>query len=334
MRLFIPGAGGKVAHIRNFKAAPGVDRVAISEIYEWTRGTFEADASYRLPRFDSPDFFEAFDRVWEIEKFDFCIPIHDASLMHFSSNRGQLDGAPYKVAMNCRETVDIISDKHAMYGFFRSAGIDTPRTVLLSDYRMAPFYPAYIKPRYIDARGTERALFLRCEASDPQTNAVLSSSLDGNLYVVQELVSGTEYNLDFFCDSDGSLKSVVALKRLAMGSNRGISRGEIVFDDRMETIVAAVASRMRLIGANQLQVWELPDGRIVAMEVNGRFSGSSVFVREAGVDFFKYFIQMLRGQPVEIRERPRKLFMSTWESPFYYESPVLFDTGSSRSTAP
>ncbi len=325
MRIFIPGAGGKVAHIQNFKAAPGVERVAISEIYEWTRGTFEADASYRLPRFDSADFFEAFDRVWEIEKFDFCIPIHDASLMHFSANRGRLDDAPYKVAMNCRETVDIISDKHAMYGFFRSAGIDTPRTVLLSEYRKSPFYPAFIKPRYIDARGTERALFLRLDAPDPQTEAVLSSSLDGNLYVVQELVFGIEYNLDFFCDGEGALKSVVALKRLAMGSNRGISRGEIVFDDRMEPIVAAVASRMRLVGANQLQVWELPGGRIVAMEVNGRFSGSSVFVREAGVDFFKYYIQMLRGEPIEIRERPRKLFMSTWEAPFYYESPVLTD---------
>ena len=53
-------------------------------------------------------------------------------------------------------------------------------------------------------------------------------------------------------------------------------------------------------------------------EINGRFSGSSIFVKEAGVNFFHYFIELLKGNPFEINEKSRYLRMTSWEKPFFF----------------
>ncbi len=87
MKLFIPGAGGKVHHILNFQEHPDVEKVIISDIYPWTYGTFVADVAYQVPRFDDPTFFEVFDRIYQKERFDVCLPINDFSLYLFASQR-------------------------------------------------------------------------------------------------------------------------------------------------------------------------------------------------------------------------------------------------------
>ena len=90
MKLFIPGAGGKVNHILNFQEHPDVEKVIISDIYPWTYGTFVADVAYQVPRFDDPTFFEVFDRIYQKERFDVCLPINDFSLYLFASHRENL----------------------------------------------------------------------------------------------------------------------------------------------------------------------------------------------------------------------------------------------------
>lgn len=56
---------------------------------------------------------------------------------------------------------------------------------------------------------------------------------------------------------------------------------------------------MKLWGADNAQAYVDRKGEVWFTEINGRFSGSSVLVREAGVDYFRYFVRLLRGEPVE-----------------------------------
>ena len=79
----------------------------ISEIYPWAYGNFVADASYLLPRFDNPNFFRIFLQLYNIEKFDECIPFNDVALHIFSEERDLLENLPFILAINPLETVKI-----------------------------------------------------------------------------------------------------------------------------------------------------------------------------------------------------------------------------------
>jgi len=308
MKLFIPGAGAKVNHILNFREIRGVDKVIISDIYPWAYGNFVADSAYQLPLFEDPDFFPQFEKLLEQEKFDVCLPLHDASLYLFYNNRERMEQYPFTLAMNEQRTCEVIVDKLATYEFFMTNGIPTARMHRLDLFIQLKTrqYPCFLKPRLIHMRGTAKQLYLKLEDDDDLEYVLkrIKGREDG--YVVQEFLDGTEVNIDFFCDDLGVVKSIVPLERQGMGLNRGISRGKIRIDDRFTPYVLKIAEKLKFWGANQIQCYLDDHGNLAFTEINGRFSGSSVFVKEAGVNFFHYFVRLLRGEPIEIRETPAR----------------------------
>ena len=326
MKIYLAGAGNKIQHIRNFQELDGVERVVISDLYPWSYGNFVADASYLLPRFDAPDFFEKFDAMYRAERFDVCLPVHDSALLHFSRNRARLARYPFHLAMNPAETVAIVSDKIATAKFFDRLGLPAPRTYTVAQFLALERhdFPYFVKPRYIDLRGTEMQLYRKVEGAGDVESVLAAMRARQELYVVQEHVGGTEINVDFFCDARGTLKSSVAVKRLAMGAGRGIARGEIHLERDFSDVVARIVAGTRLVGANQLQLFIGAEGGMKLMEINGRFSGSSVLVKAAGVNYFDYFVRMLRGEEIDIREKPGYLYMTSWDCPhFFRDSPAI-----------
>ncbi len=326
MKIFIPAGGGQIGHIKALQDLAEVSEVIISDAYEWPYGNFIADRSYRMPRFQDPDFWDNFEQIHAKEKFDVCLPLHDASLKLFSSKRDYLSRYPFFLALNSLETIDLISDKEKTHAFFIQHEIPTARQWVLSELAMTgpPELPVYIKPRNIALRGTSEQFYMKVEDKEDFEYALRKLEGREENYVVQQYLSGEEINLDIFCDGTGELKKVVALKRLAMGSNRGITRGEIIFDERFEPFVKQICAAAKFWGANQIQAFVEPDGKILFTEINGRFSRSSVFVKEAGVNYFHYLIQLIKGNEITIEEKPRKLFMNSWDKHFYFEeSPLL-----------
>lgn len=325
MRMFIPGAGGKGPHIRAFQAVPGVREVAISDIYPWAYGNFVADRAFRLPLFADEAFLPAVRQLLEREAFDVCVPIHDGALAFFSEHRDAFADLPVRMAMNEAETVALCADKARTHQLFARLGLPDPELQTFAEFVDQPGLelPVFVKQRFIDMRGTRRQFFLRLE--DGNDLAYARRKLEGveDAYVVQPFLTGTEYNIDFFCDDGGEVLSIAPLKRLGMGASRGITRGEIVADTRFDEAVRTIARAVPFWGANQLQAYVDEEERVRYTEINARFSGSSIFVRAAGVDYFTAFVRLLRGEPIDLPHRPRPLSMSAREEPFFYdESPI------------
>ncbi len=323
MKLLVPGAGGKPLHIAAFQDVPEIEAVVVTEVHPWAYGTFVADRSFILPTFADPDFLTKMIEVYRRERCDVCVPIHDGALALLSRHREWLAAEGVRLAMNDRHTVDVASDKWAVHSFFVEHGVPTPETWLLEDFAARPSstFPAFVKPRFIDMRGTSESLYLRLDDRDDVAYVTRKVRGRGDRYVVQPFIAGAETNIDFFCDDHGKVKSVVALQRLAATASGGIARGEIVSNERFLPSVRDITEHLRFWGANQLQAFVTADDVTLFTEINARFSGSSVFVRAAGVDDFKYFVQLLRGVPIDIDERPTPLLMSTWDSPFFYTRP-------------
>lgn len=326
MKLFLLGAGGKIRHIKNFQELKAVDGVIISDIFEWSYGNFVADKSYITPRFDDPSFYTVFDSIYKAEKFDVCIPLHDASLMLVSENREFFSKYPFQLGINCEETITTAADKLLMYQFFVKNDIPTLLTYTVEEFLSLSkhVFPYFIKPRYIKMRGSAQQRYTKIE--DEHDLQYILQKIKGyeDQYVVQEFVEGKEVNLDFFCDKSGAVKVIVPVERQAMGASRGISRGEILFEDTYDSFILRIAQNMHLVGANNAQLYVDKEGRIRFTEINPRFSGSSALVKEAGVNFFQYFIDQLLGKEIGDIPKPNYLKMSSWEAPnFFTESPAI-----------
>jgi carbamoyl-phosphate synthase large subunit len=320
MKLFIPGAGRKILHIKNFQEVPSVSSVIISDTDPWSFGNFIADAAYTVPIFKSSKFMNAVERIYEIEKFDVLIPIHDVALYVFSKDRNKYANLPFTLAINPKDTIDIVSDKLLTYEFFVKHEIPTEVLYTVEEFSLLQSYnfPYFLKPRYIHMRGSERQIYMKID--DEADMELILRKIKGNesQYVIQEFLSGDEINIDFFCDSEGTVQSIVPLRRLGMGISRGITRGEILFDERFDHFVHKTAKNLQFFGANQLQVYVTGEKNLKFTEINARFSGSSVLVKEAGVNYFEYFIRLLNGDEIEIRERPHYLKMCAWEKPHFF----------------
>ena len=322
MKIFIPGAGGKVLHIKCLQELPSVQSVVISDIHPWAYGHFVADASYLLPPFEDPQFLSQFVRVYERERFDVCLPLHDASLKLFSDQRDTLAKYPFLLAINSPDTIDLAADKLSLHRFFVRHSIPTPPMHTVADFQKLtnPKFPYYLKPRYIHLRGTERQMFMKLQDQYDVEHTLRRIGSRGDDFVIQEFVSGTEINIDFFCDAEGQVRSIVPLTRLAMGKSRAITRGEIlVSNHRFDAAVEQIAAAVKFWGANQLQAFVDETGTTYFTEINARLSGSSVLVKAAGVNFFDYLVRMINGERIEIRQTPKPLTMTCWEQPHFYD---------------
>ena len=167
-------------------------------------------------------------------------------------------------------------------------------------------------------RGTQKQLYMKLEDSFDLDYILKKIQTNQDDYVVQDFISGREINIDFFCDANGEVKSIVPLERQGMGLSRGITRGEMFDDSRFDSYIYQMAEKLKFWGANNVQTYMDENENLTFTEINGRFSGSSIFVKEAGVNFFHYFIELLKGNPVEINEKPRYLRMASWEKPFFF----------------
>jgi carbamoyl-phosphate synthase large subunit len=320
MKIFIPGAGGKISHILNFQELSDVKKVIISESDPWAYGNFVADTSYLLPRFDDSNFLSSFEKVFDKERFDVCIPIHDVSLYLFSKNRDFFQSFPFNLAINPKETIDIVADKLLTYDFFIKNDIPTADVYTIDHFLnlKTHSFPYYVKPRYIYLRGSHKQLYMKIEDNADVEYMMKKIKGTEKEFVIQEYLEGTEINIDFFCDSQGNVKSIIPLIRHAMGASRGISRGEIIFNTKYDSYVIKIAQKLKFWGANNVQLYVDKNNNHIFTEINGRFSGSSVLVKEAGVNFFHYFVQLLKGEDIEITEKPKYLNMCCWEKPFYF----------------
>ena len=319
MKVFVPGCGARVIPV--LKETPGVSEVITSQLSPDAYGNFLADRSYQLPRFDDPEFIDRFLRVYERERFDVCLPAHDAALVVFSRNRSRFEDLDFQLAMNSAEVIEVVGDKIAMTRYLAECGLPTLETVTLDDFvAKRPFeFPCYLKPRFIEMRDSPSGIYVELTNSEDLERSLAKITDDLSRYVVQPFVEGTEYNIDFFCDGDGEVRSVVALKRLSMNAGRAIANGEIVLEDGFTRHVEAATKKLRFWGPAQLQMYRTQAGGEVFTEINARLSGSSVFVRAAGVDYFRHLMALLEGKAVDVPETARLMRMGVTEIPYFYE---------------
>ncbi|HTV03315.1 MAG TPA: ATP-grasp domain-containing protein [Luteitalea sp.] len=294
--VLVTAASRRVALVRALQAAQARltphGRVIATDIDPFSPAVHLADAAFRVPRSDAPDYVDALLEVCEANDVGVLVPTIDDELETIAAAAGRFAAAGVVVMGPTVETARICRDKRRTAAHLDAHGVRVATTWTADEARhlaLAP--PLFIKPRR--GRGSVGAFHV-------QSTAQLAFFLD---YVadpvVQEYLDGPEFTIDLFCDPQGRPLAAVPRERLVIRS--GVTdRGRTVRDQALIDLACRCAGILEFRGAVNVQC-RVVGGTPVIFEINPRFSGGIQLTIAAGADFAEWTIRAGRGESLPPR---------------------------------
>jgi carbamoyl-phosphate synthase large subunit len=225
--------------------------------------------------------------------FDWFIPTLDAEITLLAGAESQMKALGIQVVLPDRETL-VRCGKAKLPQLAAACGVETPETGIARDLAEATEhaerigFPVYVKGPYYDAA-------LVRSASDL---AVAGGAMLGDWgppLIVQEPLSGTEFNVMGLGDGKGGLLGHCAVRKLII-SDKGKGNGSVVVNDpRLEEITARVMAATRWIGPFELEfIRDRRDDAYRLIEINPRFPAWVGFPALLGANFPAAWVEWLQ----------------------------------------
>ncbi|MBP6505929.1 MAG: ATP-grasp domain-containing protein [Opitutaceae bacterium] len=249
----------------------------------------QADVSFHVPRCTSVDYIPALLDLCRRQQVHVLVPTIDPELAILSRHIDDFASIGTRIVISSPAVVALGNDKWLTSVRLANAGIPTPKTVTLAEYRANPesLVGAVIaKPN----TGSASVGIVR-----PQTLANLAGLSESN-YIVQEMWQGVEYTVNMFFDRQGILRCMVPHRRLEVRSGE-VSKGRT---DRVPQLMQ-VAEKLgnALSGARGplcFQAIVQQDGVFCVFEINARFGGGYPLAHEAGAPFTQWLLEEHLGR--------------------------------------
>jgi carbamoyl-phosphate synthase large subunit len=291
--VLLTSAGRRVALLRAFRRALeplGGGRVLAADVASNAPAIHEADAGFRIPRCDTPEYVPALLELCRREGVALVVPTIDPELVTLAQARAEFARHGVTIAVSGPETAAIGFDKIATSTFFARADIPAPRLLDLEGALAGGngfVFPVIIKPR----RGSgsigvhivhdrEALRFFAGRVRDP---------------ILQEYVTGAEFTLDVLVGPDGHAVCVVPRRRVETRAGE-ISKGYTVRNDELEVWGFRIAKHLPdAFGPLTLQCFRRSDGSLAFIEMNPRFGGGFPLAFHAGADFPRWLLEWALG---------------------------------------
>jgi carbamoyl-phosphate synthase large subunit len=291
-RVLVTGAGGAagVAVIRALHAA-GHFVIAVDSDPQAV-GLRLADAGRPVPRFDDPTYLTALIRVATVYEAQALICTVAEEYQVLALAEEFLEEAGLRSLMPSIDSVRTCIDKWLFAQAMESSGLPVPATGLATADGIPG--PWIVKPR--SGRGSRDVHTCRTKK---ELAAALVLTPDP---IVQSRVDGAEFTADALVYPAGEVCGVVARWRLA--TKGGISTLGTTFDAHDVTdVVRRVLKSIGHVGPANVQGFVTPDGDVVIVEVNSRFSGGLPLSQHAGADLVGEYLRAIMGR----EPRPERL---------------------------
>jgi carbamoyl-phosphate synthase large subunit len=256
-----------------------------------------ADVSRKVPRCDRPDFISKLLEICAAEGVKLIVPTIDTELEVLAENRAAFAKIGVEVAVSSPEIVRMARNKRETSRFLAEAGIATPRTESLRDFKahLAEWaFPVILKP---SAGSSSIGIHILRDAA--QLKSLELSSVD---YVAQQLCEGKEFTVNMFFDAAGRLRSVVPHERLETRGGE-VSKGVTRRVPALDAAARKMAAKLRgARGALCFQAIAAPDGSTWVFEINARFGGGFPLAHRAGACFSRWLLEEVVGLPSSTSE--------------------------------
>ncbi|MFC5540558.1 ATP-grasp domain-containing protein [Ureibacillus suwonensis] len=282
MWFFTEASGSLTSHylIKAIKEAN--HKVIATDIDENCYAKRLADKFFLLPKADDPNLWKVIDDVLYKARVDIVIPSLDETLYEWSLKKVTYKEKNINIIISDSDVIKTFQDKWLTYLFFKDNNIPTPKTSLDQEYPL-------IKPRL--GRGS-KGIFKATEKVEMKGN------------ISQEIIYGTEYTIDVFCDYKHNPIYIVPRKRLNVKEGKSTA-GIVVKHEKIENYVRKMCEATKFIGPINIQCFELENGEIKFIEVNPRIAGGMALGFAATENWIPLIISNLingeKIQPVKIK---------------------------------
>jgi len=260
--------------------------------------------------FTAPERFIAdLEHVVARHRVDLLLPISEASMALVLLHRERFAGVT--IPFGGFDAWLALNDKVRVLDLARSLGIDGPRYELVDSRgdvhelaRRPRSYPVYVKPTRSTALGEDHRLLTsvvtRVRDMDELIAALSAVSPAHYPVMLQEPVHGQGVGI-FLCRWRGVVVAQFGHRRIREFPRTGgvsVVRESVALDGDELAASAALLAALGWAGVAMLEFRrDSRTGRLVLMEINGRFWGSLQLAIDAGVDFPALLVQAATHGP-------------------------------------
>jgi len=295
VNVLLTSVGRRVELVRAFRRAYdalGLDGLVIgTDIQPLAPALHHCDRAYLVPRLDDPAYPARILEICEREPVSLVFPLIDPEIPVLASLATAIAATGARVASVDAKGAAIAADKWLTGEFFRSVGLNTPRSWLPGDSALAsePF-PLFIKPR----RGSASAFTFRVR--DARELEFFASYVPDP--IVEELLPGPEITSDVVCGPDGDVLGVVSRRRIEVRGGE-VLKGVTLRDDRIIEACVRVAKALDARGPITVQCM-MKDDQPFFTEINARLGGGFPLAVAAGFDGPRYLLAHAAGIATDV----------------------------------
>lgn len=268
-----------------------------------------ADVKIQVPAVYDPEYVNITLRICEEQKIDALFSLNDLELPILAENKARFEAIGVKVVVSGPKVIDIAFDKYKTAQWVESLGLTAPKTyVRLEDCKKALAageidFPLFMKPRWGSGSiGLESItdmeeldIYYGLLMKKIKKTILATASVGDEYIMIQEKLTGSEFGLDIMNDLDGKNIGVSVKQKLAMRAGE-TDKAVTVDLPAVREMGRKIGEALGHIGNLDVDIMQRADGAYCVLELNPRFGGGFPFSYEAGVNFPKALIQMIKGE--------------------------------------
>lgn len=310
MNILFTCAGRRTYLLKYFKEnlSEG-DKIVATDMQLSAPALQAADVKIQVPAVYDPEYVNITLRICEEQKIDALFSLNDLELPILAENKERFEAIGVKVVVSDPKVIDIAFDKYKTAQWVESLGLTAPKTyVRIEDCKKALeageiAFPLFMKPRWGSgsiglesiADMEELDIYYGLLMKKIKKTILATASIGDEYIMIQEKLTGSEYGLDIMNDLDGKNIGVSVKQKLAMRAGE-TDKAVTVDLPEVREMGRKIGEALGHIGNLDVDIMQRADGAYCVLELNPRFGGGFPFSYEAGVNFPKALIQMIKGE--------------------------------------
>ena len=253
------------------------------------------DKKYQICRVMDRDYVPQLLDICTRENIKLLIPLIDTELLVLAEHKGQFGKMGVTALVSEPKVIQITVNKYNTYKFFVKHDIDTPQVFNTNEVlkKRDINYPLLMKP--VDGSASKGII----KINNKKELKFFKERIPNP--ILQEYIDGYEYTLDILADFSGTVRCVVARRRLEVRAGE-VSKGMTEKDEEIITAgKKAVEALKGAIGPITAQGFLTEEGKFKLIEINPRFGGGYPLAIKAGADYPRWIIEMMLGRDPEIK---------------------------------
>lgn len=313
MNILFTCAGRRTYLLKYFKENMAEsDKLVATDLSLTAPAMQVADVKLQVPAVYDPEYVDITLKICKEQNIDALFSLNDLELPILANNRAKFEALGVKLVVSDPKVIDIAFDKYKTAQWVESLGLMAPKTyVRLEDCKRAlaageVSFPLFMKPRWGSgsiglesiADMEELEIYYGLLMKKIKKTILATASVGEEYIMIQEKLTGSEFGLDIMNDLNGQNLGVSVKQKLAMRS--GETDKAITVDlPEVGEIGRKIGENLGHIGNLDVDIMQRADGAYCVLELNPRFGGGFPFSYEAGVNFPKVLIQLIKGEDID-----------------------------------